>query len=113
MLETLSDYFLFAACVFLICSVISILMISIRTNKLTKNDKSLIDKISFFKSKWNKENMKLVIVPVLSYLVFFVIAAVFRLIPLHIIGSILLIIYHVYISNKLMTYVENMINSNS
>ena len=113
MFRMASDFLIFASCVFLICGIISILTISIRTNKLTKNDKSLIDRISFFKSKWNKENVKLVIVPVLSYLGFFVIAAVFRLVPLLMIGSVLLIIHYIYTNNKLMNYVEEMINSDN
>lgn len=112
MFKTAGDFLVFAGCVFLICAVISILTISIRTNKLMKNDKSLIDKISFFKSKWNKDNIKMVIVPILSYLVLFVIFSVFQLIPLLIVSSILLIIHYIYINNKLMIYVEGMVNSN-
>lgn len=107
MLRTASDYLIFAGIIFAICSVVTILINLVWSHRLLKKDKSLSDKIIYFKGEWNRNNRVRTITPVLCYLVLFVVFASLKIRPAIYILSALLIINYVHINLLSVKYVES------
>lgn len=112
MMKTSGDYLIFSGCILHICAVISIIINTTGVGKMLKTDKKLIDKISFYKSKWNKENYWRYIAPVLIYIIISCVAAIFKLISVLIISSVFLVVIYTRVNRLMIKYVEqNVINN--
>ena len=113
MLNTASNYMIFAGIVFGICAVISILVTQIWIHNILQKDSNSKDKILLYKEEWNKNNRIKTLVPVFLYIILYVVLALLKLNKGIILISFFLILDYFYVNIISMKFVESKINENS
>lgn len=102
---TLSDALIYLGICFM---VLGIMMIAAarKSKKKACGNKKLLERIDFFKKKWQSEHIGLLLTPIGIILGLIVLCLVTKLSAFMYLAGAVLILLYVYIYNKMMAYIE-------
>ena len=92
----------------IVCLLLGIVLIVAdhRQAKKTGGNKKLIERIIFYKNKWNGEHADLVLAPVGVVISMTILAYVTNMVAFLYLAGVFILIAYIFIYNKMMIYVE-------